>query len=269
MKEIRKALTIHVEHRPPQIPSRQQLLYMFDYCSEQKMISSTKSGQKITIRVLNFEKWQNPHKPMQGSELEGKGECYTLSDGERIHFGDGNVYTSENSEVEKKQGLDANDGSSDIHFDDAVSYTSKQQLSTLCPYDMKRTEKVPTDLSFATLRKGQKSDGDFDDKKTNRNPKGKPAKRDDYIDAMAKFWHQIVPNGKVPISLFGKWRSEHGPDVSLDIVQQVAMSGKKLKSAQGYVAKAISNEAADRRRKNLNEPTESDLDDLRQLVEGD
>ena len=95
------------------------------------------------------------------------------------------------------------------------------------------------------------------------------AKRDDYIDGMCKFWEIIAPKLKVPHSLFARWRKQFGVDVPLDIAQQVANSGKKLKSPQAYISKACSSEFQRRKQQRIEQPTDEDFASLDAWLEDD
>jgi hypothetical protein len=98
-------------------------------------------------------------------------------------------------------------------------------------------------------------------------PKKSNGKRDDYIDGMCRYWDAIAPKLKVPHSLFARWRSQYGVDVPLDIIQQIANSGKKLKSPQGYIAKACASEFQRRKQQRIEQPTEDDFASLDALLE--
>jgi len=85
---------------------------------------------------------------------------------------------------------------------------------------------------------------------------------------MEAFWKQARPDTRTPWSIFGKWRTEAGPDIPLDILQQVVHSGKSPKNLQAYVSKAVANETQTRRQKRIGETTADDLEDLRKEIEG-
>ena len=81
------------------------------------------------------------------------------------------------------------------------------------------------------------------------DPGNKGGKRDDYIDECTRLWQKIPTNGKVPYSLFSKWRTDFGPDEPIAVMEQIVQSGKKLtRSAQAYVSKALINRRDERER---------------------
>jgi len=64
------------------------------------------------------------------------------------------------------------------------------------------------------------------------------AKRDDYMDAMAKYWKLIQPTKKIPYSSFGKWRKEYGADLALDLLQELynkEFQPREGATLEGYV----------------------------------
>ena len=101
-------------------------------------------------------------------------------------------------------------------------------------------------------------------------PAKKQAKRDDYIDTMTRFWSELAPNLKTPISLFGKWRSQFGAEIPIDIIQQLSHRGFKPRkggSLQAYLAKSCANVFAERQQQRRNEATDDDMREFDEWVE--
>jgi len=70
----------------------------------------------------------------------------------------------------------------------------------------------------------------------------KESKRDHWIDEMAKHYQAVAPNGKVPISIFAKWRVEYGPELPLELMERLAVSGRKVREVTAYLARALQSE---------------------------
>ena len=111
----------------------------------------------------------------------------------------------------------------------------------------KKKELLPEDTIVSSAAPSGAPDPPIDQTPTSKN-----GKRNDYADECARLWRQIVPNGRVEYSLFGKWRKEYGPSEPIAVMKQIVLSGKKITgSAQGYIAKALTNRQDERERNGI------------------
>jgi len=67
-------------------------------------------------------------------------------------------------------------------------------------------------------------------------------KRDDWQGEMAHLWQQITPDAKIPWSMFEKWKQAFGPEMPLEMIKSVNLSGKKPRGLTAYLAKALRQE---------------------------